>query len=206
LLWEKSVKSEQRDWIPLEVPLDSYAGQTFTLRLSSDPGQNPIHDWGLWRSPQVRLTSLGKHFVRAPEVPKPKPSNTDLFEDFPKSTAGDLLLTADAKGDWRPPEGEAAVCLENFSYFSFQASLDPQVNPRAVKVAIDSEERSEFLVPLLNDGKVHRYAFDLKLLKPGQRGKLKGIRAALLNEGETSNQGNISGLRLIRAHTSTACR
>ncbi len=55
LLYNHKVKAEDREWSEFRIPLEEFAGQTISLRLAASPGDNFIHDWGLFRFPHLEI-------------------------------------------------------------------------------------------------------------------------------------------------------
>ena len=128
---------------------------------------------------------------------KMKPANTDLSEQFPKYTDGDLVFNAGDVKLWRAEnleidrsqkdsslkdvtqvhltgKGIGALTLapgiaineNDYSYFAFGIDVPPQVKPRvfSLQIVINGGELRNVLVPLLPEGGMHKYCYDLKLL------------------------------------------
>lgn len=194
-LFSQKVPPGERSWKPFEVDLSRYAGKTVTLRLFSDPVGNVLHDWLLLRHPVVDVWLREGKGENIEAESGQKPSNTDLAESPSTPSAQDFFLgpflsekesftVFPAEGDDKERSflkysGELNANLGAYSHFYLKAALSEDVYPRAVGVSLlfggDASERKSFLIPLLADGKLHGYTYDLRLLGLQPGGVLRGL-------------------------------
>jgi len=219
---------EQRNWVPARVSLTRFAGQALTLRIGSEGLENYTHDWTMFRHPyvEIQLASVG---ARPQEQAKVVPENTELNPGNPTPKANDFLFSGDIRGQWtssgiafddvsNPQNFRATqadpwmqynlpvnLSLKDFSHFFIRISAQEKIIPRYLQVYYKLngqdtfEESHSFKIPLLSDGEMHSYFYDLKLLELDTGDVLTGIRldpVPELREG-AGNAVSLAEFRLI---------
>ncbi|GEM_PF-1883269 len=144
-------------------------------------------------APKRPETSAPLAAAKAAPAVEVKPSNTDLSPFFPAETASDFIFPAPTANFWHAgtfsfPRVEqsgiakvmaAADCpgivsgdhlgipLRRYSHLMVEMSAPPELLPRALKLflKIDQGPAQSATIPLLGDGGIHRYTYDLKLLE-----------------------------------------
>jgi hypothetical protein len=59
-------KTEERQWVPVEVDLSAWAGQTVRLTLRSEPREDLTHDWAGWGNPVLVVREQARAQPAAP--------------------------------------------------------------------------------------------------------------------------------------------
>lgn len=204
-LYEKSyVNLLDEKWYPFKISLTRFRGKTITLKFTSNPRKNLTGDWGIFRYPYIELT-YNSHALSSTPFKKPiKPLNTDLSPSIPPLTKEDFIfnltdtqfwdfheakpLSSNLKdGIWLKANAEPNIKykiplfidLKQYSHLSFQLRVPPEIKPRRSRILFTTQNQSrvrEILIPLLPDGNLHRYTFDLRLLELDRSDILKGLR------------------------------
>jgi hypothetical protein len=225
------VPAGSRQWTPVRILLTDYAGQTITLGLSALGEAAGAPEWGVFRYPTIYLTLP----PGAPAVPEEsvRPSNTDLAPYAPQPTEADFrfnLLETDmwmlsgiapapgVPGSWVVSEapfldynGPLNACAADYSAIYFEVAVPPEILPRQALVYYrlngDASSWNRLGVPLLADGDLHAYTYELKLLELNPRDRLTDIR--LDPPGSVSQPAQslvrMADFRLIRGDQLGAC-
>jgi len=227
LVFKRWLPATPRAWEEFSVPLTSLKGQRITLRLKSEMGGNSAGDFVMFRFPRVEL-DLEKDSPPPDGIPQYLPANTDLSPFFPKTTEQDFVMdpssrelwefsgltpqteAGQAAGSWKIEQAPALdykaelnVPLNEYCYLYLKMAVDPEVPFKAAKVRVKLNNNPQFksplILPLLADGKLHGYTYDLKLLEP-RRARLTGLRIEPVggNSLAKSKTIEIREIRLIR--------
>jgi hypothetical protein len=229
LVFSRYLAPDQRQWQPFDIPLINYIGKTITLYLTSNGGKNNIHDWAMYRYPYIDIlldpmTSSGDGAIRpsntdlSPYTPKPTIGDFRFDTTDPSLwdvTGMELVQTDDrAVNTWRVGQDPSlrhnrpiSVCLSDYTHIYVRMAASVDIKPRAMQIyyALDNQtafrEDRSLTIPLLADGEVHDYTFDLKLLELPHRSRLTGIRLDPVYNAVPwgENRVQIFDLRLIRS-------
>ena len=109
--------------------------------------------------------------------------------------------------------GPLDLCLADYTALAVSAALSPEIYPRAVRVyyRLDGQGAFDTLhavdIPLVLDGEMHEYSYELKLLDLPQGVRLIGIRLDPVAKATASgeNRLEIADLRLIRGDKPPLC-
>ncbi|MGH9823331.1 MAG: hypothetical protein ACREDR_08780, partial [Blastocatellia bacterium] len=102
-VFHQHLEADDRRWRPFNLNLAEYAGQTITIRLTSEMGKNLVGDWAMYRYPRIDISMADDD--RAEGLPKGiVPSNTDLSPGFRAPGPGDLLVDRTGNQSWRAVE------------------------------------------------------------------------------------------------------
>ncbi|GEM_PF-1714478 len=191
-------------WKPVRLNLLPYRGKTVTLRLASQSQGNLysgicddrdcIPSSVLYMYPHINLAL--KNPEDGGEVQTISPSNTDVSTEFPRNYMHQLDIPAlDSKswtdvnlglpGDksaelqakhWDVPESKR-ISIQDFDYMMFEMEPLARKSWCAIKVHMQFDDGTTdgFSIPLLADGKRHRYTYPAKLLTPKTGAKLVGV-------------------------------
>lgn len=232
LVFSKNVQAGASDWFPIGIDLSSWAGKTITLRLTSLPLQSNAGDMVVFRYPHINL-SLEPGQARSQAQEKEMlPSNTDLNPDFPKTSSQDWVFDLSDPQAWtfqgmKPLEGSGDdrrrwkvskasrmlfkrpfnICVADYSHLYFKMSLSPVLGRRVATLRLSFAGFQKILeIPLLPDGQLHAYSYDLKLLELQQGRKLIGMEFSPTPADISENlEAEISELRLLRKEGPSAC-
>jgi hypothetical protein len=99
--------------------------------------------------------------------------------------------------------GQLRLDLDQCSHFWIKLAVDPQIKPRVLTVEMKIAGRKDhttFQLPLLPDGNMHAYTYDLKLLELPRSSKLTGLALWLAAGGPADHQhrSEMSQVRLLR--------
>jgi hypothetical protein len=234
VVFSQHLSPDQQNWQPLGLLLDQYAGQTITIQLATKMGDNPDGDWTYYRYPYIDIQQHRTEMSVTEELVRP--SNTDLSPSFSiQPTPNDFVfenlgswitdnleqVQTDGSGySWRVigrnpnmlmelPD----VCLSDYTHLYIKIAVSPEIWPRAIEIyyqlddqAIPDEIAPPMIIPLLADGKMHTYAYDLKLLDLQHRNRLTGLRLDPVSDGSSGESlVQIADFRLIRAAEPSVC-
>ena len=202
LLYSQALRPNQTGWQKLSTPLAEFAGQTIELIFALESAGAGPEFSAVLRYPVIDL-ELDAAATPLPE-PRVAPANTDLSLEFPAPTQQDNLLdinTAESwavqgavaapgsEGTWtvaadpyftyKPPLG---ICIQDYPKFYMRLGVSDDITPRAAQVMYrhdlqaDSEPWQSFWIPLLADGSVHAYTYDLRLLSLPAPARLTALR------------------------------
>jgi hypothetical protein len=196
----------EKEWQDIEYSLSDYKGQTVKLILAADPRGNTQGDRLLLRYPRLDLklspkaqhrnntvapsnTDLSPRFPRiSSDSVRLEPPGGDNWQAL-----GVNLLTNSSSSERSASSGVEVnqafeysqtleICLHDFSHFFVRMSAGEDQKPLALQVHYklvdqrDFEEWASFWIPLLADGKSHRYGYDLKLIQADQDARITGLR------------------------------
>lgn len=230
LLSSAFIGPKQRDWVPFDLSLLPYQGQTVTIRLTSQMNTGILHDWMMFRYPEIKL-ELAEEVAPRAEPAAIVPSNTDLSSDFVKNTARDLSVAGSDKTAWRQPfldelpdvmrgtwlfkylrrdlKSPLQLCLADYSHLVLKIGAPEEIFYRAVKVTLWlGAELREIWIPLLKDGNMHSYSYDLKLLELPRGAKVTGLRLDLPEQAHTrlADRIKLEEVRWVRRNQVSLCR
>lgn len=226
-VFSQHVTLNQRTWQPFHISLDRYAGTTITIEITSRSGDT-VGDWAMYRYPYIDLYLHPDSSAKNTAI---KPSNTDLgsipkltSSDFSFDVAElglwEVAGMAPVLGeqsmhnmwvvDQNPTMRYAlplSICLSNYTHVYVQMAASPDIKPRALQIYYLLDGQSSFrearslTIPLLADGELHEYTYDLKLLELQKRIHLTGIRLDPVYGASSSgdNQVQIKDMRLIHS-------
>jgi hypothetical protein len=222
-------KPNQCVWQSFSIPLSVYAGKTITLELTSDGGENLTGDWAMYRYPHIDLildplvpitesivtqpsntaSLLRAHKLSASDfqfgITEPSLWQVENMEpaQLEDGRVNTWIVERDPYLQFAQP---LSVRLSDYTQMYVRMALSPDIKRRALQIyySLDSEttlrERQSLTIPLLADGQVHEYTYDLKLLELDQSSFLTGIRLDPVYEAAPSgtNWVQILDFRLIR--------
>jgi hypothetical protein len=101
--------------------------------------------------------------------------------------------------------GSLNLCLAEYSQFFVRLSASPEIKPRMLQIFYRLDDQEAFdedhsiEIPLLRDGNLHSYTYDLKLLELNNSSRLTGIRLDPVMTGNEKgpNRIQISDFYLI---------
>ncbi len=220
LYFSRLLGPPDREWVPFKLSLAPWRGKKIKIRLGSDPLANWGQDWGMWRFPEIRWIQ---------EVPSnigletAKPANTDLAGNIPPASAGDFLFPAPLPKYWsqrnqskgyptysyRP---DVDLCLGEYGKILLKVAVPSRIYPRAARLTLQLEGESAFVreidIPLLADGSVHEYSYDLALLELNPGVRLQGLewRPIVWDKAIAGQSIAFEGIRLVSDKEGAACR
>jgi hypothetical protein len=218
----------ENDWHSFTVPLAEYAGKSITLKLSATSESSgarglfryPYIDISVKdqadRSESVDVVRPSNTDLSA-GFPAPGPSDFHLdMTDGGKWKAEGLVAAPSADPSakaWLISEpspsleytGEMDVDLSGYSRFFIKMAASPGIDHRAARIYYKTDARQEFnegmvlVIPLLADGEMHTYTYDLKLTGI-RRSRLAGIKIVPVRPPSLSpaNQVRVADFGLIR--------
>ena len=217
----------QRQWVPFVIPLNGYAGETITIRLGSEMVKNSTHDWAMYRYPYLDLVLNEEGPTQRND--QISPSNTELNSSLPKPTSADYLFDLNNMDQWkttnmtllqaasgasgstwevgRVPTLEYQqplnINLSDYNYFYIRLAASPDIDPRSSRVLFQvggpEGPLTDLYIPLLSDGEMHEYTYDLRLLELNEDDHLTKIslQPVLNDVSPTKQTVQISDFRLI---------
>ena len=218
----------ENDWHSFTVPLTEYTGKSITLKLSAtgESGESrglfryPYIDVSVKDQDDPAAsaevirpsnTELSAGF-RAPD---PWDYHLDLAdggkwkaEGLVAAVSPDPSVTAWQVSDANPSleyTGQMDVDLSSYSKFFIKMAASPEIDHRAVRIYYKTDPQQEFnegmvlVIPLLADGQLHTYTYDLKLTGI-RRSRLAGIKIVPVRPPSLSstNQVQVADFGLIR--------
>jgi hypothetical protein len=233
LAFSQYLAPSHRGWRSFDLPLKQYAGQTITIQLTTQMGDNPDEDWALYRYPYIDIKMTPEVSVSQQPI---TPSNTDLSPAFSIKPAADDFVFENLESwqseklkqiridelpsTWRVTGDNpnismefSDICLPDYAYLYIETSVSSDIWPRAMEIyyrlddqAVPDEIASPIIIPLLADGKMHAYSYDLKLLDIQHHNRLTGIRLDPVSNGSSGESlVQIKDFRLIRNEKPTVC-
>lgn len=234
LILSQSRSAEQHGWQPISIPLDPYIGQTITLRLTAQA--ESIDRLALYRFPYIDAqfdssssTSSDLAENRFMPTPTPRDLGVDFGEGSRELTYG-MKLAEGTTDTWSiderqllpsklpsliylPPLNE---CLNDYSHLSIKVAAPAELYPRAIEIhyRVDNADAFDTLRPIIfplhEDGALHEYIYDLKLLQLPYGAHLTGLQLSILGKPYRAVPGGqyavqISNLRFIRNDRATGC-
>jgi hypothetical protein len=198
VLWSQRLEPGQMSWVPCQVSLTEYAGQTITLRLASRGLPDTPPGGALWRYPVIDValggpTPPGEGPVRpantdlSPLQPKPLKGDPDLLAQRPKAwRASGMERVAGRPGVWRLGNTPSLTYiaplrlpLKGYSHFFVRLTVPEKLATRYCRLGLTFDAHPGHRVvdiPLLPDGRPHTYTYDLKLLGAARPSRLTGLR------------------------------
>ncbi|WP_204105827.1 MULTISPECIES: hypothetical protein [Spirulina sp. CCY15215] len=198
-------------WIPIQIPLSEYAGQTIILQFSI---QSDLPEQvGVFRYPQIKLLLDRSKTAKTPFIaPVIAPSNTDLNPQFISTHANDFQfpipqtrlgklsnlnlfpenesivthISEEQPGSWEY-DLKVPLPLINYSHFYFCIAASETIQPRMSSISyrlsgqLDFPHKQVIHVPLMPDEAEHCYSYDLKLLERDRVEKLTALRFEPIN-------------------------
>ncbi len=222
-VFRQHLAANEHGWQPVDFSLTAYAGRTIVICLFSNPGGNADADWTLYRHPyiDVKLSapvedSPSKPF---PVIPTAEDATFDLKNAELWQTSKMQLVQSDSEtgGKWTITRGGSLaykpalnLCLADFSHFYVKMAVAPEVTPRLMRFAYRLEGQTDFAavnLPLYNDGAMHEYTFDLKLLFLNEKAHLTGLQMAPIADSVQPEEAwaRIADFRLIRRQSPKGC-
>lgn len=226
LVFSRHVTIDQRTWQPIHIPLEHYAGMTITIEITSHSEDN-TGDWVMYRYPYIDVTLLPYSSIKKDTR---EPSNTDLGS-IPNLTSSDFRFDVTKSSLWditgmTPADGEQkhqwvvdkapsmhytlpfSICLSDYTYLYVRMAASPDIKPRALQIYYLLDDQSVFrearslTIPLLPDGELHEYTYDLKLLELPKQIHLTGIRLDPVYGASSTgdNYVQVEDMRLVHSH------
>jgi hypothetical protein len=218
----------ENGWHSFTVPLTEYAGKSITLKLSATSESSgarglfryPYIDVSVKdqadRGESVDVVHPSNTDLSA-GFPAPGPSDFHLdMAEAGKWNAEGLVAAPSADPSakaWQISDsnpsleytGPMDVDLSGYSRFFIKMAASPEIDHRAVRIYYKTDPRQEFnegmvlVIPLLADGEIHTYTYDLKLTGI-RRSRLAGIKIVPVRPPSLSatNQVQIADFGLIR--------
>jgi len=196
ILFRQHLAPDQHAWQPFSFPLHSFAGQTITLHLASNPGANPAQDWGLYRYPFIDVVLD----TAKPSYPEANAAKAPTF--MPQKTNEDFVFEVANPNIWKQTEikpitGTQGISktwkvlglpsltfkqnldlrLADYSYFFIEMGFPEIVYPRALQIVytLNNQTQNTLIIPLYDGNEINGYAYDLKLLELNQNARLRKI-------------------------------
>lgn len=213
------VKTHNRSWCPVRLDLTPLKGQRITLKLTvRQPGSKAAATVA-YRYPRIEVVTAPPAHSQEPE--QSRPSNTDASPEMPATTPDDVVFDLRQADLWVVPGRKAArpaapttepgkarsleysgplqLDLAQYSHFWVKLAASPDIKPRLLTVSLKilgTDKGSTFQLPLLPDGKMHAYTYDLKLLELPCRCRLTGLSLEL-GCGQSQAGSEIAQIRLL---------
>ncbi|HKF58511.1 MAG TPA: hypothetical protein VKJ45_23930 [Blastocatellia bacterium] len=223
-----SLGGAENGWHSFSVPLTEYAGKSIILKLSAigESGgargllRYPYIDVAV-RDRDDRVASAevvrpsNTELSAAFTAPGPSDFHLDMAdtskwkaEGLVAAPSADPFAQAWLISDPNPSleyTGPMDVDLSSCSRFFIRMAASPEIDHRAVRIYYKTDPRQEFnegmvlVIPLLADGEIHTYTYDLKLTGI-RRSRLAGIKIVPVRPPSLSpaNQVQIADFGLIR--------
>ncbi len=223
VVFEKTLDPSDTTWEPFVIPLQSYAGHTITLHLSSDMIGNVSFDWAMYRYPYIDVTLDTTRGTTG--------TTLDLNQFLPKPTERDWQFNLEdwktvnmqpgaSANTWTISTESAAytttdICLSdyNYLYFRLTAPANDPTRPRYLGLAFIPDQPGGWTeealtdalaainyapvqIPIYQDGKTHDYYYPIRLLEFDDPLTLRGIR--LMPVLQENAQIKLEDFRLIR--------
>jgi hypothetical protein len=184
----------------VSVSLTKYKGMKIQIVFRNRPDGFYIDDWSIFEQPRIDL-----HLARPLPYeahPDVRPVNTELSDQFPKTTSQDRVLSLADERAWQYKQGaRLAYAPSGQESVKYKGRLDlPVLDYSQVIVtgqALDrdaavhlriflSKDESYFkdvTLPFLPDHQLHSYGYDLKLLGCNYYNRITGIEVAPARAG-----------------------
>jgi hypothetical protein len=229
VLFSEHLTQYQREWHPISIQLEAYAGQTITLRLAAKPGSNVSADWAVYRYPHIDLLVAQENNI-APQPNRdrfiPARSNEDMQFSISDET---IWRTANMQRAGEPPNGSTTwvvqqdpmlynaqplnLCLADYSHIVVRMAASADIDPRAIELYMQfageqlTKREQTVRIPLLSGGGLHDYSYDLKLLELPASARLTELRLDPVYAAAPTgaNRVQIADFRLIRSDNSGGC-
>ena len=219
LKFSQYLAAGQHEWQPFTIPLSDYAGQTITIRLTSNAVGNITGDWAMYRYPYIDLRLNPANDVPGAVNGKPffpSLSPTDASFDL---TDSNLWQTSNMKPGlaegltrtWTLGSNPSLqikrpldLRLADYTHFYIRLAASPDNYPMTLQIIHKLSdapllERS-ITIPLFADGEMHEYTYDLKLLELDQGIRLTSIGLRPGREGAFTGSSwiRILDFRMLR--------
>jgi hypothetical protein len=221
LAFSSSIAPDQHRWKHISLPLAGFAGKSVTLYLTSKGGGDPSTGRIMLQYPRIDLY-LGPAKLE-PGLPELEPYNTDLSPGF-AGVIKDYEVLADRPKSWKvsgvmEKPGDPGtwiinqpsvfdlqeplnLCLKDYSKFFIRMSASNTLTPLALRVQYRLKGQTgfndfqSFWIPLLSDGDLHSYLYDLKLISAPDGARVAGLR---LEPGVPAKTGVQSEVKITEA-------
>jgi hypothetical protein len=206
-----------RAWHTVSIPLTRYAGETVTIAFSSRARDGSDTEPVIYRHPVINLELQPR--PRRPDRIDFMPSNTDQSERFPVVKGVDYRLDLSDQTRWRTfgvrplPERNGwsrrewaveraepsfttiralDVCLADYAYFYIRQVAD-EAGGAADEITFMTEDnrRHAARLPLIGDGRLHSYTYDVKLLEWPSSARLAHVSIRVHSAGFLMGEGRI---------------
>jgi len=223
-----SLDAGERSWHSFSVPLTEYAGKSITLRLSAGGQSGGPLGFFKYPHIDVAIKSSGDRAASAegvgpsntdlsPACPAPGPQDYHLDMTDVSKWKTEGLVPAPSPGQvvnaWLISEANPSleytapmdVDLSSYSRFFIRMAASAEIDHRAVRIYYKTDPAQEFndgmvlVIPLLADGEMHTYTYDLKLTGI-RRSHLAGIKIVPIRPPSVApvNRVEITDFGLIR--------
>ncbi|HEY9871569.1 MAG TPA: hypothetical protein V6D08_20600 [Candidatus Obscuribacterales bacterium] len=217
------VKSLNGAWRPVRLDLTPLKGQRVTLKLAVRHAGNKEAATVVYRYPRIEV--LETQPTHSKEPGQTRPSNTDASPEMPATTPDDMVFDLKPTDPWAVPSsgqaqpaapikephdasaleytGQLRLHLDQYSHFWVKLAADPRIKPRVLTVNMKiagRKDRPTFQLPLLPDGNMHAYTYDLKLLELPRSCRLTGMSLEL-GSGQSKDgqaRSEIAQIRFLR--------
>lgn len=185
--------SENGRSVPAAIPLTKFRGSRLAITFSSSAPAGSHHVQAVFQYPHVDVKLKGKARSQTAAELEVRPSNTDRSPFFQHETESDYCFPKVAASSWQAGEfsfprieqsslakvmvatpsssvassGDLRIPIHNYSHLLVEMSAIPELKPRALRAFLKVNQGPLRLltIPLLSDGALHRYTYDLKLLE-----------------------------------------
>jgi hypothetical protein len=212
-------------WSPIDVPLNQYAGKSVVVEFSNT-AESPMNDRAVFRYPRIEVQQT-RNPIRPSEiyrgVPSSIPTNTGESKDFPRSTPNDLIIESSTWLTWKDmyqhvfSAQPAPACLGDYDAVEFSVAVPSTISKRMFRVvfhtvrADGTPEDGQADIALLEDGHLHSYSYDLRLLNLDYASRIESLSIlSPFGPGDGAEQDvrfNVQNMRLIRkSDHATLCK
>jgi len=218
-VFEKRIPSDMNTWLPIQIPLNEYGGESITIHMSTSGEEGNAGEWAMYQFPIINLHK-SKTVQPLSENDVVNPENTDLSNTMAIVSTDDYII--DDKSDslvgtnmsqlfdnpvsWRLGKNSSLtlinpidVCLSGYSDFVISLSLTTDVSPRFIDIifTFDGEKYELVRMPLLPDEEIHSYSYPLRLLDVDPSSRLTNINIYLPESKFNDSEVRFMGMRLI---------
>jgi hypothetical protein len=207
--------TNKENWTPFSIDLSKFKGKHVAL-IFAFSGSN---QFGILQYPHINVQN--SPVARNRQAVTVTPSNTELSPYFPNAisksfdfpgmpskdwTNGEIVVTPDAT-QTNPYQSsmatmtycpKAEIDLRDYSHWYVEMSTQSGIYPRVLRVKLTLRDGSikSFVIPLLMDGSVHKYTYDMKLLDLYKEALLKEITVFPVANDSIAHKGAVSVKKL----------
>jgi hypothetical protein len=222
--YSQQLSASEKDWKPFSFSLSEYAGKTVTLHFTTTALDNAKNAWALYRYPYIDLEvdyNKPDNLPKTLPVVAPPPSTADLQIDLKDTKSwqfyGMTAVANDpsglptwtlAKSPYLKNAAPLNLCLADYSHLYVKAAINSTTGNTPMQVELYFEGYYHTApILLLNDGQLHEYTYDLKLLQGSQSSRVSALRIKPLLVAASSRTDLVqfADLRLLRKPGPSVC-